>query len=448
MSERQHHRILNMLETRPWAIWPLELERLYSIVTEPQDLEAVAAKLGRPLENTGGQVTMRGQTAILELSGPIFRYANLMTDVSGATSVQMAAIAFDAALDNPGVARIVLNVNSLGGQVDGINAFADQIRAGSERKPVIAYIDGTGYSAAYWLAAAAPRIVAEENSFVGSIGVVATHVDRSGAQERQGIRAMQVVSSQSPRKRQDPFTGEGRQQLQDMVDIVAELFIGRVAQFRGVSPETVMEQFGAGGVLSAPNAKAVGMIDAISPFEPFLRSLNEQRASVFIPAAPAAQLKEVPMDPATALPASTAVAPSPPTTNVLLTTGNATTTGNTGGNYTSYGLIAAPAPTPTAEEERERIRAILTSPEAAGREELARVLAFEPPFVDPAFARKMLGASAQQLPPAATTTNGFAAAMDRLPNPVVGISTGVEDDSAAAEAARILAHVAKERKFN
>jgi signal peptide peptidase SppA len=421
--------ILSALENRPWAIRQEEFELMHRIVQEHSqpdfvsaDLEAVAAKLGRPLENTGGQVEMRGSTAVLAIQGPLFRYANLMTALSGATSVEMSALAFDAALDNPAVQQIILKIDSPGGEVAGINAFADQIRAGAVRKPVIAYLDSLGASAAYWLASAARQIVADESAQIGSIGVVATQTDRTGAQERQGIKSYKIISSQSPRKHPDAGTEAGRSQLQTMVDEMAALFIGKVAEFRGIDTAKVLSDFGQGSVMMAPRALEAGMIDQISGFEPFLQTLDP-RSVISFPAA-AAALEEVPMAETSqplALPAATppSASTSPP---------------------------SVPVPSST-QIERERIRAILESPEAQGREALARHLALQTEQTSEA-ARAILSnahVAVVPVPQSPGAPNAFERAMSAIPNPVVGVRVNAEeeDQSVNAEAARILQWIRK-----
>ena len=141
------------------------------------DLEAVAARLGRPLENAGGNSYVRDGVAVIDVAGPLVRYADLFSEISGATSVQSLASDFQAAMDALNVRQILLNVNSPGGQVNGIQELTDQIRTGSATKPVTAYVDGQAASAGYWLAAAAPTVISSESSLIGSVGVVAA-VDR------------------------------------------------------------------------------------------------------------------------------------------------------------------------------------------------------------------------------------------------------------------------------
>lgn len=403
--KREPFRILSLVMDQPWAITSRALETILETMERPaSDLEAVAARLGRPLDNTGNRVETRGSTAILGVEGPLFRYANLFTAISGATSVEMLSQDLESALQDPAIERIVLNVNSPGGQVDGINELADMIRAGNSRKPVIAYVDGLAASAAYWIASAAGQIVANESAFLGSIGVVAAISDSRSADEKRGVKRYEIVSSQSPRKRPDPATEAGRGQILEQVDALAQLFIDRVAGFRGASSDQVVDNFGRGGVLPARAAQAAGMIDGLGSYEGLLRDLNHNPAggSRF-----AATQEEPPM-------ADNPAAPAPPTP-------------------------ATPPDARTHATERTRIAAILNLEEARGREALARTLALETDH-DPETVRRILAAApTAQAPPAA---NPLAAAMQQVPNPNVGTG-GNEKDELAAEVQSIIAFVPK-----
>ena len=279
-SERRNAplRVLAQIYDKPWAITSEALQTILDVLSQPQDLEAVAAKLGRPLDNNGNSATVRDGVAILNVEGPLFRYANLFTDLSGATSVEGLAQDFQSALDAPNVKQILLNINSPGGQVDGIQELGDMIRAGTQTKPVTAYIEGTGASAAYWLAAAAQHVAAAESALIGSVGVVAAVTDNREAQQRQGVRRYEIVSSQSPYKRPDVATEEGRAQILEVVDGLADIFIGRLAAFRGVTADHVAANFGKGKTVLARQAIAAGMADEITGFEPLAARLAADRS--------------------------------------------------------------------------------------------------------------------------------------------------------------------------
>lgn len=255
----------------PWAITETSLQTILQIAARENgdDLEAVAAKLGRPLQNTRS-VTIRDGVANIPVAGPIFRYANVFTEISGATSISELATDFRVAMDNPDVKAIILNMDSPGGQVTGTAEFSEMVFKARGRKPVVAYVDGMAASAAYWIASAADRVVAGKTSEVGSIGVIGTVADDS---PKAGSGSYRFISSQSPNKRIDPSSDDGAAKIQSRIDQLAQTFIDDVARNRGVSSEDVVANFGGGSVVLPGDALAAGMIDEISTYEDLLQSL-------------------------------------------------------------------------------------------------------------------------------------------------------------------------------
>jgi signal peptide peptidase SppA len=411
--KREPTRVMTLLLDKPWAITRNALSQMLYYVDrrleEALDSEAVSRHVGRALQNTGGQVEVRDKVAVLDVTGPIFRYADVFHEVSGATSVQKIATQLQTILDAQGIEHIVLNVDSPGGQADGINEMADIIRAANAQKPITAYVGGLGASAAYWLASAASNIVINESAFVGSIGVVVGYEDRNGAAERQGVKRYEFVNSKSPRKRPDPSTEAGREQLQEMADNAAELFINKVATFRGVSSDDVVTRFGAGGLLMGAAAVKAGMVDALGSFEGLISQLNSSHQEVFSMAA------NEPGSPANPNQPTTVVVTNAPVTQADIDAGTRV----------------------AADRERARIQSILSLEEAKGNATLAQELALTP-GIDAETAKRILAAA-----PKAAPTNPLAAAMSNVPNPVVGVGEG---DSDADEAARVLSFVPKERR--
>lgn len=249
----------------PWAITEDALQTILEIAArENPDVEAVAAKLGRPLDHTH-TVTVRDGVATIPVEGPLFRHANLFTQISGATSIETLATDLNSALADPTVKGVILYVDSPGGEVNGTSEFAQMIYDARGQKPVVAYISDMGCSAAYWIASAADEVVVADTATVGSIGVIAAMRDPSG--DSKSSRSIEFVSSQSPNKRPDPTTEKGRAQIQTMVDDLAGVFVEAVARNRGVSTETVMSDFGQGGVFVGQKAITAGLADRIGSYE-------------------------------------------------------------------------------------------------------------------------------------------------------------------------------------
>lgn len=254
-------RAIDLVSRSPWAITPEALEQIAAIAERTNaSPEAVAAQLGRPLDNTR-TVTQRDTSAIVPVAGPIFRRANLLTEISGATSVEVLAADLERAAADPAIDRIILEIDSPGGEATGIAELAAQIRAiDTDRKPVIAYVDGMAASAAYWLASAAREIVAAPTAMLGSIGVVATYRKDKDTETR-------IISSVSPLKHATPDTEAGRTEAQRLVDQLADIFVADVARYRDTTPEAVAADFGRGGVLIGASAVAANMADRVAGFE-------------------------------------------------------------------------------------------------------------------------------------------------------------------------------------
>lgn len=251
-------RVLDAIASEPWLITEPGLMQVVAIAERQGDLEAFLAKNAMDTARFKHDTHRRGDVAVIPVRGPIFRYANLLTDVSGATSLQTLVSDFDSALEDPTVSRIVLDIDSPGGQATGIADFADKVR--SAGKPVTAFVGGTGASAAYWIASAASEIWASSTGLLGSIGVVSTYKpDASGN--------LKIISTQSPLKQASPTTEAGLVEWQRMVDDMASVFVSAVAALRGVPEEKVLNDFGRGGLLIGDKARAAGMADRVGHIE-------------------------------------------------------------------------------------------------------------------------------------------------------------------------------------
>lgn len=261
----------NLVASQPWLLQAEWLETILSIADGFGDPEALQTKLGRPLDNARN-VRMVDGVAVVPVSGPIFRHANIFTEISGATSTQVLATDLRTALDNPYVRGIVLDINSPGGEVAGINELANLIHANRD-KPIVAYAGGTMASAAYWLGAAAGEVVIDATAIVGSIGVVMSYLDTSERDKKSDVRRVEIVSSSSPDKRVDPNSDAGRAKVQATVDALADVFINSIAKFRGTTADQVKSDFGRGGVLVGAEAKAAGMVDRIASLEAVIAEL-------------------------------------------------------------------------------------------------------------------------------------------------------------------------------
>ena len=265
---------MNAFDLAAGRAWAMSEEDLLSVMTiaarEGEGPQAVALRLGRPLDNTR-TVDVRDGVAIVPLVGPIFRRAGLLTEVSGATSTETFAQEMQAAVDDPGVNAVIMDISSPGGEVSGVNEVANAIYAMRGTKPIVAYVSDMAASGAYWIASAADRIVMDATAAVGSIGAVARYIKQP---DRPGVRITEIVSSQSPNKRMDPETDAGRAEMQREVDAIAQVFVDSIARNRSVRASTVLDRFGRGGKEIGAAAVKLGMADSLGSLESVLAELS------------------------------------------------------------------------------------------------------------------------------------------------------------------------------
>jgi signal peptide peptidase SppA len=417
-------------------LWAISREHIRALVTAVSqvDIEAVSSRLaGTSIEGGGPYLKNYNGVGVINVRGPLLPYRSIFTWLLGGSAVEDITTGLMAAVNEPAIRSIVLSINSPGGQIDGINELANAIRAANAQKPVTAYVSGLGASGAYWLASAAGRIVADETAQLGSIGVLATVYDDTAAVEKHGIKRYEIVSSQSPLKRTDPSTTEGRSQLQTMVDALAQVFVEKVAAFRGTTSGRVLADFGQGSLLPARAAVNAGMADELgsldslvgaSATDPFLMEVPGLRVVSSTRYKDTGDAEEGDDD-----------LPDPAEEEDELEEGD---------DNESEEASASPAEGATnvaSSEERQRIAAILNCEEARGRENLARTLALTTDH-DLATAQVILGAA----PTAPQSTNALEAQMSQIPNPAVGTGDGSTGDTEATEIKRILGYVPSERR--
>jgi ClpP class serine protease len=285
-------RVFNALTAEPWAIMPSSLQTMVQILQRhsmpeasmreapeyaKRDLELMAGPGAQRLAGTSRTFLIDG-VAVLPITGPIFPRANMMTEYSGATSISMLTDDYRRALASEEVGAILLMIDSPGGAVSGISAFADIVSAGAKKKDTTAFVAGTAASAAYWIAAAAKEIVIDDTGIVGSIGVVAA-MAKQVAPDANGDLWVEIVSTNAPNKRVDPTSEEGHSEIVSTLDALEKIFIGSVAKGRGTTATRVKAEFGAGGVRVGADAVAIGMADRVANYDSTLTALRKQVAN-------------------------------------------------------------------------------------------------------------------------------------------------------------------------
>ena len=176
----------------------------------------------------------------------------------------------NAANRDPEIAAIVLDIDSPGGQVDGTEEFA--LAVNQSAKPVVAYIDGLGASAAYWIASQASAIFINSAStgYAGSLGVLCMSINQSDFLEKQGIKVEILRSTRAVDKARlnpvEPLSDAVRAVVQADLDQIGETFIAAVEKGRAGKLSTKEDVF-TGKVYRGSDAKKHGLVDAIGSLQ-------------------------------------------------------------------------------------------------------------------------------------------------------------------------------------
>lgn len=278
-------RIIARLTGAPWLIQAEALETMLQVASrelpdqatidawkQEASRRALATRAGDPLGNTPS-ARVRDGIAIIPVAGPIFRYANLFTEFSGATALSDFAQNLAAARADSRVRGIMLEIDSPGGDVTGLAEAADMIAQAAGEKPLVAHVEGSAHSAAYWLASAASRVVLSPTASIGSLGAVVAMQDSTEAQARSGVKRYRFVSTQTPNKLLDPTTDAGAAKVQALADRLASEFLGAAAKARGMDVPQLLQATDGGGLLVGQDAVDAGLADQVAGFEATLALL-------------------------------------------------------------------------------------------------------------------------------------------------------------------------------
>ena len=272
------HGLLDLLNA-PWALEPsklLELQGIYAthLRGEKIDVEAIEARMGRPLANEQQAYTVQaGGVAVLPIEGVIAPKANLFVRVSGGASAQMLARQVESAMADSRVRALLLQIDSPGGSVLGTPELAQAIYEMAAEKPIVAVSDGTMASAAYWIGSAANAVyITGPTVNVGSIGVVATH---DYSPRRDGGQTVEITAGRYKRMASDsrPLDAEGQAYLQEKVDYLYGVFVDAVARNRGTDAASVIERMADGRVFIGQQAINAGLVDGVSTMDALIEQM-------------------------------------------------------------------------------------------------------------------------------------------------------------------------------
>lgn len=277
-----YRQIISALRNSAWMILPESLDMILEIVNMRLQGKAfsdeeirIRLQEAESESRDNSRVQIAQGIGIIPLYGPIFPKANLMTELSGATSLEAFSNDLQMLVNDDTVETIVLDVDSPGGVSDMMPETSQKIREAREIKPVYAVANTMAASAAYMLASQATKMYATPSGKVGSVGTYVVHEDFSKRNENEGRKVTYISAGRlkTAGNEDEPLTGEAKEYIQGIVNEAQRGFVEQVALGRGISVEDVEANFGEGGVVLPAQALAAGMIDDVRSLEDVVGSL-------------------------------------------------------------------------------------------------------------------------------------------------------------------------------
>jgi signal peptide peptidase SppA len=214
--------------------------------------------------------------AVLEVTGGLtYRAYNWWT-----TSYLDIRDTFRAALSDERVQSILLLIDSPGGEVAGLFDLVDEIYNARETKPIIAVAAESAYSAAYAIASAASEIYLSDTDSVGSVGVIAIHIDQTGFDNQIGVKYTTIFAGDhkndfSPH---EPLKPKCKEILQAHVDKLYDKFTAVVARNRNMSQEAVVAT--QAGFFMGKEAVNIGFADGISSIDNIIKNMVSKKGDI------------------------------------------------------------------------------------------------------------------------------------------------------------------------
>ena len=225
-----------------------------------------------PKTSTLTPKTSHQRIAVVPVLGPMVKRGSFLDSLFGFGNYEDVQARFDSALNDPSVDAILLEIDSPGGEAAGAFDLADKIYAARGSKPVWAIANDSAFSAAYAIGSAADKLFLTRTGGVGSIGVLAAHVDQSGYDEKQGVKVTTITAGarKNDFNAHEPLSEDAAGFLQAEVNRLYGLFVNTVSRNRSLSSDAIRAT--EAGLFFGDDAVKAGLADGVGTFESILQA--------------------------------------------------------------------------------------------------------------------------------------------------------------------------------
>lgn len=204
-----------------------------------------------------------GNVALIRIDGEIGSSSSLLSQTASSEDIIKA---LEDARDNPDIKAVILEINSPGGTVVASKEISSALK--SVHKPKICWLREVAASGAYWVASACDKIVADEFTLTGSIGVTGSYLEFSQLFEKYGISYVRLVSGEE-KDVGTPYrapTDSEKTMMQGMINDIRDSFVSEIAKNRNLS-YAYISNISDGSAFTGKQALNYGLVDVLGDKE-------------------------------------------------------------------------------------------------------------------------------------------------------------------------------------
>ena len=201
---------------------------------------------------------------IISVSGPLSQKGSFWSFLFGGSSYEEIRAQYKKALNDNQIKTIIFDINSPGGVVSGAFDLVDEIYESRGKKPTIAYINEMAYSGAYAIASAADEIHIPRTGGVGSIGVIAMHVDQSQFDQKIGVKYTPIFAGEKKNdfSSHEPLSKRAYEEVKSEIDEINDIFVETISRNKGIGANEIKKM--EAGIYQGQKAIDVGLADEIT----------------------------------------------------------------------------------------------------------------------------------------------------------------------------------------
>jgi signal peptide peptidase SppA len=274
----KYERVIKAISGECWAILPSKLEQIIGVIEARSNGIELLPHAVIQSEVQRRQPARSGSVFVLPLFGTISHRADSVQSSIG-TSAEQFGKEFDAAIGNSSISAVILDIDSPGGSVSGIQELADKIRSRRGEKPIVAVANAGAFSAVYWIAT--DELVVTPSGNVGSVGVVAMHVDQSELDIKDGLKPTYIHAGEHKIEGHPhaPLDAQAHAEIQKRVDRHYSAFVQALAENRNTTGSRVRATFGGGRIFSGKEAVERNMADRVGTLEQVISEMTGSQSS-------------------------------------------------------------------------------------------------------------------------------------------------------------------------